>query len=397
MNKKGNIDRLRETLKESLDKIETSEKSLKNLHIDQSLKNQLKEIFVETKKTLLTAEPILTYINEVRDLILTPVQTGIKKSFDESNKWGILGIKISIISMLATLITGIGGIIYSYSIANSESKNKVGIDVQTLSSSQDSTQINTCFKPKIVKLLTDYNSNKKSKPIYISGDCLDRNYRLTIDDLDINYQIVNDNLIQINEFPIFYKNLKLKIEYISGIFEDKFCFVQPLNPSLKMNKLSLVSKNYVDSIIIEKIQEPTLKNIFQIDTTFTLGHREIFGVEYSPEGNKKKFLFEKNESNNQNQKFIKINSIGIDSFLPGDYTESGISINNHFYSFDHYIPCKGILASERTCNFIIPLKNEHFVKGSNTIEFLSGQYKKSNSEITFENYIIKKFTIFEKS
>lgn len=385
-------DDLTEIINDSLQSLEGHIDKLDQIPIDETYKSDIKGTLVDVKSSLEAARPILEHLEKVQDLVIHPVRDRIDKAFSASNKWGMLGIQLSVISISLTIIFSLG----DKGIVNLPFLYKENELIEKVASQQE------CKKPELFKVLKSFYS--KNKSVFVSGKCLS-NSTFKLSGFDLITEVHSDGLIEIKSFPYVYNspaileatNLKEVVSENGREFAEHY----PVDE----NKYRVRYASRSDSFDINdfrsslKLNLPSLHldKVWETKEAFAIGDEpEYFNNKYELDDIAKTIEFKVDKVPKDSKKaYILIEAAGIGPGTSEFITSTQVEINGNEYDLINANPyLSDVFSQKRVARIAIPIGLEVIKHGTNVIRVQSGRYKGKDKKIGQDNLIVYSLGIY---
>lgn len=239
------------------------------------------------------------------------------------------------------------------------------------------TMIQRCESPQITRVLRSLDSRDDS--LFIVGVCFHEGVTVTFGELGVQKEIIDSGLIRIEELPPLQRGLKPVIQVESSVTY----FGSSTNPVPDSATYELEHTNRIYQLLVDS------------DSQIVLGDTpKYFGLELEPVGTESTIalpISEYDASDYAEEAYIIIEAAGIGPGSSNLLTESGVFVNDRFYSFENYWPyweSTGRTFSKAKAMFLIPISASDLKEGENVLKFVAYQYKNDDGSIGIDNYVV---------
>jgi hypothetical protein len=373
----------------SLQSIDRHIGSVEQLPIERAYKKELSSILSGIRSALAAAQPILAHLSQVQNLVIRPVQVGVDRAFKESNRWGVIGLQVSIFSLaLSTALA-----VYPYLFSAPEAANR------------DSAMTATCMTPRVDHILK--NVDIRDDGTYLAGRCL-QHVIATVGGIDVPVTALSDALIQINP-----AHARIRLEgpeiirvqnYSHTIYEGAIRYVLTRPDPEFPNRLKILtdSTEASGSEISFPNDLPVAKIITTAELDWTLGGDPEYFGEQNEVTDERESTFNLPTSlkvSKSARYFAVVDAVGIGPDRGGTtarkwQAHTSFTFNSASYDLAEYWPYWDYARATRyTARFVIPLSTPPSIGSKNIFSFRSGRYAAEDGSRHTDNLLIERLSI----
>jgi len=380
---------LHRLVQESLQSIDRHIGSVEQLPIERAYKKELSSILSGIRNALAAAQPILAHLSQVQNLVIRPVQVGVDRAFKASNRWGVIGLQVSVFSLV--LSTALSLYPYLFSAPNAAHRG--------------SAVTESCMTPRVDHILK--NVDIRDDGTYLAGSCL-QHVIASVGGIDVPVTALSDALVQINP-----AHARIRLEgpeiirvqnYSHTVYKGAIRYVRTRpDPEFPKRVTILADSTEVSGSEISFPNDlPVAKIITTAELDWTLGGEpEYFGEkrEVTDERVSTFTLPTSLKVSKSARYFAVVDAVGIgpnrrDTTDNEWLAPTSFTFNSASYDLAEYWPYwDDSHAAFYTARFVIPLSTPPSIGTKNTFSFRSGRYASEDRSLHLDNLVIERLSI----
>lgn len=380
--------------------------SVDTLPIEGAYKRELSSVLSEVQKALAAAEPILGHLDQVQKLVIGPVQTGVEKAFNESNRWGILGLKVALISLLASTALSLLPYFAPPKVERAHElaypPRESGLAAMPVTTQLAGPPDTSGETPVIEHLFRSLDTNDTS--LYIVGRNMN-NPHVTYNDIDLPTEAISHTIARVELAPARITTTNsgyLILRNCSRILHNnsyQYAQMMPLDKSPRHFSLKVITNEAAYSTRYPfHLSLPAVENLFVSEPRATIGRNpKYFGDSSNAISDCLRIscVLSLATSNAPGRAyFIVVDAVGIGSGGGTFLTDTMLTINSHAINLSGYWPYwERTNEMYSTARMVIPVDAGLLADGSNAIEFTAGKYIDADGMVSFDNFMVERFAV----